>query len=59
MNQLTLLESTPVGSLVYTLKGHDPEGSPVVYGLLGTEHFSVDPESGDVTIIKQLDREVR
>ena len=29
MNQFTIKENTPVGSVIYTLKGEDPEGSRV------------------------------
>jgi hypothetical protein len=33
MNQHTLTENTPVGSVVYTLEGKDPEGSPVKFAI--------------------------
>lgn len=59
MNNLALSESTPVGSVVYRLEGFDPEGGNVSFGLLGSENFLVDPISGDVKVIKALDREVR
>lgn len=29
------------------------------YGLVGTDKFSVNPTSGEVTLIQPLDREVR
>ena len=29
MNQFTIKENTPVGSVIYTLEGEDPEGSRV------------------------------
>ena len=35
MNQHTLRENTPVGTVVYTLAGEDPEGSPVTFGIKG------------------------
>ena len=35
MNQHRIKENTPVGSVIYTLVGTDPEGSPVRYGLSG------------------------
>jgi hypothetical protein len=54
-----LLENTPVGSVVYTLKGEDPEGSKVTYGLKGTDKLSVDPVSGEVRVEKPIDRESR
>jgi hypothetical protein len=59
MNQHTLLENTPVGSVIYTLKGEDPEGSPVRFGLKGTDKLSVDPVSGEVRVEKLVDRESR
>lgn len=55
---LTLYETTPVGSKVFTLKGHDPEGSPVKYGIQLTDKFVVDQKSGIMTLAKPLDREV-
>lgn len=58
MNNLALSEATPVGSIVYKLEGYDPEGSAVMYGLIGTNNFMVDPKTGDVEIVKALDREV-
>ncbi|KAI5635157.1 cadherin domain-containing protein [Phthorimaea operculella] len=58
MNNLALSESTPVGTKVYTLEAQDPEGLPILYGLKFTDKFTVDPETGDVTLAKPLDREV-
>lgn len=58
MNNLALPETTPVGSVVYRLEGYDPEGGNVSFGLLGSDNFMVDPISGDVKVIKPLDREV-
>lgn len=58
MNNLALSENTPVGSVVYTLEGYDPESSAVRFGLLGTDNFAVEPITGAVTVIKALDREV-
>lgn len=58
MNNLALSEATPVGYNVYKLEGYDPEGSEVTFGLIGSEHFEVDPKTGDVKVIKPLDREV-
>ncbi|XP_072154327.1 cadherin-87A isoform X2 [Bemisia tabaci] len=58
MNNEPLAESTPVGQVVYKLEGHDPEGSPVYYGIQGTDRFSVDRTQGEVRIVKPLDREV-
>lgn len=58
MNNLALSETTPLNSIVYRLEGYDPEGRNVTFGLIGTENFEVNPNTGDVKLIKQLDREV-
>lgn len=58
MNNLALSETTPLGSIVYRLEGFDPEGGNVTFGLIGSENFEVDPFTGDVKLIKLLDREV-
>lgn len=55
---MALSEATPLGYNVYKLEGYDPEGSEVTFGLIGSEHFAVDPKTGDVKVIKALDREV-
>lgn len=55
---LPLSEATLVGSTVFTLKGHDPENSPVKYGIQLTDKFTVDPKTGTMTLAKPLDREV-
>lgn len=55
---LTLPESTPVGTKVFTLKAHDPEGSPVKYGIQLTDKFVVNPQTGVISLAKPLDREV-
>ncbi|XP_050101039.1 cadherin-87A isoform X1 [Anopheles aquasalis] len=57
MNNLALSEQTPVGSVVYKLEGYDPEGGNVSFGLIGSDNFIVDPVTGDVQVIKELDRE--
>ena len=57
MNQHLLEENTPVGSPVYTLQGMDPEGSEVRFGIEGTDTFKVDPQTGVVTVAKNIDRE--
>ncbi|XP_050727023.1 cadherin-87A-like [Eriocheir sinensis] len=57
MNLHVVSESTPVGAAIYTLKGSDPEGGPVAFGLSGTDRLRVDPTSGVVTIVRPLDRE--
>uniref|UniRef100_A0A182V086 Cadherin domain-containing protein n=1 Tax=Anopheles merus TaxID=30066 RepID=A0A182V086_ANOME len=57
MNNLALSERTPVGAVVYKLEGYDPEGGNVSFGLIGSDNFIADPISGDVQVIKELDRE--
>nr|XP_012234071.1 PREDICTED: cadherin-87A [Linepithema humile] len=54
---LPLSESTKVGKQVFMLKGHDPEGSPVKYGIQLTDHFVVNPRTGVITLAKPLNRE--
>lgn len=56
MNQHTIRENTPVGSIIYNLKGEDPE-SRVRYDLTGTDLLRVDPTSGAVSVVKEIDRE--
>jgi hypothetical protein len=58
MNNLALSEVTPLNSIVYTLEGFDPEGGNVTFGLIGSDNFEVNPTTGDVKLIKGLDREV-
>nr|CAD7588331.1 unnamed protein product [Timema genevievae] len=57
-NNAVLSESAPVGHQVFQLQGSDPEGSPVHYGLFGTDYLRVDRDTGVVTVVKSLDREV-
>ncbi|XP_040885114.1 cadherin-related family member 1 [Toxotes jaculatrix] len=61
MALLSISEDTPVGTQIYTLNGTDPEGDPVRYGLTfekgSKEYFKVEPKSGNVTLIQELDRE--
>lgn len=58
MNNEAFQESTPVGTVVYKLEGYDPEGGNVTFGLIDSGNFMVDPLTGQVSIIKALDREV-
>lgn len=58
MNNLALSETTPLDSIVYKLEGYDPEGGNVTFGLIGTDNFQVDAITGDVKLVKELDREV-
>ncbi|KAI5108027.1 cadherin-related family member 1 isoform X1, partial [Silurus meridionalis] len=59
----SLSEDTPKGTHIYVLNGTDPEGQPIRYGLdfdAGSkESFSVDPITGIVTLIEELDREIQ
>ncbi|XP_028175566.1 cadherin-87A-like, partial [Ostrinia furnacalis] len=57
MNNLALSETTPTGSVVYTLQGMDPDGLPIKYNLVGTDKFTVNPSTGEVTLNRPLDRE--
>ncbi|XP_070490349.1 cadherin-87A isoform X2 [Chironomus tepperi] len=57
MNNLALSEMTPLDSIVYRLEGYDPEGGNVTFGLIGSENFQVDAVTGDVKLVKELDRE--
>ncbi|XP_036812353.1 cadherin-related family member 1 [Oncorhynchus mykiss] len=47
---------------IYTLNGTDPEGQEVRYGLSfepgAKEYFRVEPKSGNITLVEQLDREI-
>ncbi|KAM6897277.1 cadherin-related family member 1a isoform 1-T1 [Xenentodon cancila] len=58
---LSISEDTPIGTQVYILNGTDPEGDPVRYGLTfekgSTEYLRVEPKSGNVTLVQELDRE--
>ncbi|XP_028990279.1 cadherin-related family member 1 isoform X1 [Betta splendens] len=61
MALISVSEDTLVGTQIYILNGTDPEGDPVRYGLTfekgSKEYFRVDPKSGNVTLIQELDRE--
>lgn len=63
MALFSISEDTPVGALIYVLNGTDPEDDPVRYGLTfekgSREYFRVDPKSGNVTLIRELDREMQ
>ncbi|KAJ1528348.1 hypothetical protein ONE63_006768 [Megalurothrips usitatus] len=58
MSRFSLPEDTPVGAPVYRLQGTDPEGSPVRFSISG-EHFTVDKNTGVVSLRRALDREVQ
>lgn len=57
LNNIVLYENVPVGTVVFRLEGFDPEQSNVTFGSIGSDHFSVDPVSGNITLVKPLDRE--
>ncbi|MFT7807206.1 cadherin-related family member 1-like [Arapaima gigas] len=61
MALFSLSEDTPVGTQIYVLNGTDPENDPVRFGMVfekgSKEYFKVDPKSGNVTLIEELDRE--
>ncbi|XP_053197579.1 cadherin-related family member 1 [Scomber japonicus] len=61
MALFSISEDTPVGTQIYILNGTDPEMDPVRYGLTfekgSKEYFKVDPKTGNVTLIQELDRE--
>lgn len=56
-----LFNDSHAGTQIYVLNGSDPEGDPIRYGLtfqMGSkEYFRVEPKSGNVTLIQELDRE--
>lgn len=58
MARLAVSEGTLPGAAVYTLQGEDPEGSKLHYSISG-EYFTVNRETGVVTLRKALDREVQ
>ncbi|XP_017338471.2 cadherin-related family member 1 [Ictalurus punctatus] len=62
MALFSISEDTPVGSQVFILNGTDPEGDEVWYDISfengSKEYFRVEPKSGRVTLIQELDREV-
>ncbi|KAF5278616.1 hypothetical protein FQA39_LY00658 [Lamprigera yunnana] len=58
VNNLVLSENTPQNTVVYRLEATDPENSTVKYGLYGTDLFKVNPTSGDIIVVKNLDHEV-
>uniref|UniRef100_A0A674ETV2 Cadherin-related family member 1 n=1 Tax=Salmo trutta TaxID=8032 RepID=A0A674ETV2_SALTR len=61
MAMFSISEDTEVGTQLYILNGTDPEGDAVWFGLTfekGTrEYMRVDPKSGNITLIQELDRE--
>lgn len=60
MDNEALSENIPVGQSVYKLEGVNSFGNDddLVYGIEGTNHLTVDSNTGVVTIAKPLDHEV-
>lgn len=58
MNNLAISEKTPVGNVIFTLEGSDPENRTVHFDLQGTDALKVNRNTGDVTVVKPLDYEV-
>ncbi|XP_056465865.1 cadherin-23-like [Gadus chalcogrammus] len=57
---LLIYENTAIGSSVTQLRADDPEGEPLIYGVVGEEamrYFAVDRETGVVWLKLTLDRE--
>lgn len=59
LNNHILIENTPVGTPIYTLRAVDPEKSELKFGIMGTDKLSVDEKTGVVRVMKPIDREVR
>ncbi|KPP74746.1 cadherin-related family member 1-like [Scleropages formosus] len=61
MALFSLSEDTPAGTQIYVLNGTDPENDPVRFGMAfekgSKEFFKVEPKSGNVTLVEELDRE--
>ena len=57
LDHIEVEENMKIGSEVITLQAEDPEGSPVRFGLEGTDWFTVDGESGLVSVAGEMDRE--
>jgi hypothetical protein len=58
INNLAISEGTPVGKVLFTVNATDPEGSPVHYGIVGTDRLGADKDKGEVRVVQPLDREV-
>jgi hypothetical protein len=58
INNLPISEGTPVGKVLVTVNATDPEGSPVHYGIVGTDRLGVDKGTGELRVVQPLDREV-
>ncbi len=58
MNQHVVMEGTPVGTKVYTLRADGAANGTLGYFIRGSRVFAVDRETGDVVLAQPLDREV-
>ncbi|KAB0801704.1 hypothetical protein PPYR_03890 [Photinus pyralis] len=58
INSLVISENTALDTVVVKLEGHDPENSTVKFGLYGTDLLNVDSSTGEIKVVKPLDREI-
>uniref|UniRef100_A0A4W4GSM4 Cadherin-23 n=1 Tax=Electrophorus electricus TaxID=8005 RepID=A0A4W4GSM4_ELEEL len=59
---LLIYENTPVGSSITQLQAVDPDGDPLIFGVVGEEasrFFAVEQSSGVVWLRQPLDRETK
>ncbi|XP_048125121.1 cadherin-23-like [Alosa alosa] len=59
---LLIYENTPVGSSVTQLQALDPDGEPLIFGVVGEEamrYFAVEQNTGVVWLRQPLDREAK
>ncbi|RUS73609.1 hypothetical protein EGW08_018632 [Elysia chlorotica] len=59
INNRDLPETYPVGSILGKIEAYDPDGTPVKFFLEGAggEYYSIDTDTGDVILKKELDFE--
>ncbi|XP_037315940.2 cadherin-related family member 2 isoform X2 [Pungitius pungitius] len=59
-NVYSVCEDTPIGAYRFTIKATDPEGDPLTYSLTkpNDEYFEVESNTGRVSVLRSLDREV-
>ena len=64
-NNISVKENTPPGTVIFKVRATDADygnNSIITYSLLPSEYvptFSIDPSSGNITVIGILDRENR
>ncbi|RXN13947.1 cadherin-23-like isoform X1 [Labeo rohita] len=59
---LLIYEDTPVGTSITQLQAIDPDGEPLIYGVVGEEamrYFAVQGTTGVVWLRQPLDRETK